>query len=429
MTLEAKVGAFTLAGILLIVGSVIGLSGFSLSTDKGYTVYVGFHQVLGITEQSDVRLSGVPVGKVKSVTNDGIGVTVTLGINPGVNIPTASTVTVGSTGVMGEKFINILPREVTGQWVKDGDYLIGTDEEGMDNVFAKMGQTLEDVQTLLQSVNGIVGDPAMRTSLVTMAENISEASEHLNGLMEEIENISKENAADVKQIVTNLNMATASMDRTMGNVEQMMKNMNGVVGDPATAENLRQTINNVKVSSEKIAHIAENMDKTFGDPQTAEDLRQTVANARQISEKADKMLGKIGGIKVKPTADIMYSGKKDDFKANFNVDVTTEGGAFVNVGVDDIGDGNKLNAQVGKKKDNLAARAGVIKGKVGVGADVYAGDKLKFSVDAYDIDDTALRLRAEYALSKKGGTYLLGELDDVTRREKRAAYVGIRQKF
>ena len=66
---------------------------------------------------------------------------------------------------------------------------------------------------------------------------------------------------------------------------------------------------------------------------------------------------------------------------------------------------------------------------MGVGADVYAGDKLKFSVDAYDIDDTALRLRAEYALSKKGGTYLLGELDDVTRREKRAAYVGIRQKF
>lgn len=56
-----------------------------------------------------MRLSGVPVGKVKSVRNDGGGVTVALDIDGKAKIPKGSSVTVASAGVMGEKFINILP--------------------------------------------------------------------------------------------------------------------------------------------------------------------------------------------------------------------------------------------------------------------------------------------------------------------------------
>ena len=37
MKTEAKVGAFTLAGLLLLAALVIGLSGFSLRSGKGYT--------------------------------------------------------------------------------------------------------------------------------------------------------------------------------------------------------------------------------------------------------------------------------------------------------------------------------------------------------------------------------------------------------
>ena len=429
MTLEAKVGAFTLAGILLIVGSVIGLSGFSLSTDNGYTVYVGFHQVLGITEQSDVRLSGVPVGKVKSVTNDGIGVTVTLGITPGVDIPTASTVTVGSTGVMGEKFINILPREVTGQWVKDGDYLIGTDEEGMDVVFDKMSKALTDVRVLLGNINDMVGDPKLKEAVVVTAQNMEGASEHINELTAVLEEMAKENHGDINGIIGNMNGITAALDRTMANVEHMMQNADTVFGDPKTAENIKATLQNVKDTSDKISHMASNMDKTFGDPKTAEDLQKTIANARSLSDRADKMLGKVASIKVQPEVDVMYSGKKDDYKANLNVDVGADKGMFVSVGADDIGDKDKLNAQVGTRSGNFALRGGVIKGEGGVGADAYAGKNLKLSADVYDFDDAALRLRAEYALNKNSGTYLLGEFDDVTDSDKRTAYLGLRQKF
>ena len=136
MSTEAKVGAFTLVGLALFAGVIIMLSGFKLGGEKGYTLYAGFNQVVGVEPQSVVRLSGVPVGKVKKIQNDGQGVTVTLSINSDVKIPKSSQATIGSSGVMGEKFINIMPADPALGWVENGDYLIGQDEAGMDTMFA-----------------------------------------------------------------------------------------------------------------------------------------------------------------------------------------------------------------------------------------------------------------------------------------------------
>ena len=95
-------------------------------------------------------------------------------------------------------------------------------------------------------------------------------------------------SVDVKAMTANLVTVTESMNRTMVNVEHMMANMNSVLGDPQTAENVRATLANLKDTSERVQHIAENLEGVAGDPQTAEDLRQTVKNARSIIEKALK---------------------------------------------------------------------------------------------------------------------------------------------
>ena len=429
MTNEAKVGAFTLAGLGLMFATVLYLGGLSLKSEDGYTLYAGFHQIIGVTPQSDVMLSGVPVGKVQKIANDGGGVTVTMSIKPGVKIPNKSAVTVGSSGVMGDKFINIVPEDADSPAAQNGDYFIGTDEEGMDTVFVKMSQALTDVQELLANINDMVGDPKLKAAVVTMAQNMEGASGHIDELTAALEAMAKDNQSDIRAVVGNMKGITASLNRTMVSVESMMGNANTVFGDPQTAENIKATLQNVKDTSDKISHMASNMDKTFGDPKTSEDLQKTIANARNLSDRADKMLGKIAEIKVTPQADVMYSGKKDDYKANLNVDIGAEQGMFVSVGVDDVGDADRVNAQIGAKSGNFALRGGAIKGEAGVGTDYFAGKNLKLSADVYDFDDATLRLRAEYALNKKSGTYLLGEFDDITDNSDRTAYIGLRQKF
>ena len=427
MSVEAKVGAFTLGGLLLLLVSVLGLEGISLGSTKGYTVYAGFQQSIGLMEQSEVCLSGVPIGTVKKISNDGDGVMVELQILSDTQIPRESNVTIASSGVMGEKFINILPGRDRGEYLENGDYLFGTDEAGMDSMFVSMSKTMEQAQELLASMNNVIGDPLFRSSLVEMSVNIKNASSHVSETMASVERMAVGSEASVQQAARELPLILASMERTMASVEHMMANIDSVAGDPQTAENLRITLQNVADTSQRVEHIAANMDGVLGDPQTAEDVKAIVKNARSLTDRADKMLGTVSSIEVKPAVDVLYSGGARDWDTNFNLDVGAPKSAYMRLGVDDIGDDNLVNVQVGKRFGSIGARAGVVASKPGIGLDAYAGDRLKFSAEAYDLNNASLRLRAQYRIA--GGTHLMGQWTDVTDHEKRKAYLGIRQEF
>ena len=292
----------------------------------------------------------------------------------------------------------------------------------------KAGGVLDQVQALLDSMNQVMGNPDFQKNFLQMAVNIRDMTAHMDGLVAAMEQTMRENQGNITGMLSNLNAASAGLNRTMNQVEAMMTNLATVGADPQTAENLRLTLANIKDTSDRIAHIAENMDGAVGDPQTAEDIKTTIRNARQMSEKAGNMMGKLEDIKVKPSADLLYSGAKDDWKANFNVDLGPETGNFLRAGLDDIGDGNRGNLEVGRRTEHYAVRGGVINGDVGLGLDAYAGKRFVFSVDAMDPNDPALRLGAQYQLND-AGTWLMGQWDDVNDSDKRTAYVGLRQSF
>ena len=123
MSVEAKVGAFTVGGLMLLGGATVGLGDFHFGGSNDYTLYAGFKQVVGLQPQSDVRLSGVLVGKVTKIANEGTGVTVTMEVHDDAKIPKQSKVSISSSGVMGEKFINFQPKVDNGEYLQNGDYL------------------------------------------------------------------------------------------------------------------------------------------------------------------------------------------------------------------------------------------------------------------------------------------------------------------
>ena len=104
-----------------------------------------------------------------------------------------------------------------------------------------------------------------------------------------------------------------------------------------------------------------------------------------------------------------------------------EQGPFLNMGVEDIGETNRINFQLGKRQGNLAGRVGAIHGAAGVGLDAYAGKNFKFSADAYDFNDLSVRLGAQVRVMDN--TWLMGQWQNVNKSDKRAAYVGLKQYF
>ena len=432
MNETAKVGAFTLGGLMAFGAATMSLGNVDFGADNDYTIYAGFRKVIGLEPQAAVRLSGVPIGKVTNIVNDGGGVTVTMEIDKKVQIPQSSTVMVSSVGVMGDKFINITPSK-SGVYLKNGDYIYGVDEVGMDSMFESLDKVMDKVDTLLAHMNNIVGDPVVQKSLIEMSENMRDASEHMNGMMEVLERITVNNEGNVNDIASQLNSTLASMNRTMQSVESMAQNLETFAGDPQTAQELKETLTNISATSKNIAHMAENMDGVMGDKKTAEDMKVTIKNARSVSERADKMLGKVdgtisklSGVKVKPSVEAIYSGGADDWNTNFNLNFR-KGSRSLDLGVEDIGEGNKLDLTAGKRKNNFGARAGVIAGKPGIGLDTYIGSRVKLSAEAYDPNEGTFRFKSQFKVADS--TYILGEWHDFTDSDNRAAYFGIKQEF
>ena len=434
MSVEAKVGAFTVGGLMLLGGATAGLGNFNFGADDDLILYAGFKQVMGLQQQSDVRLSGVIVGKVTKIQNEGTGVTVTMQINPDTKIPKQSKVSIASSGVMGEKFINFQPKVDNGEYLQNGAYLYGADEGGMDQVFNGLTKVLDNVEDLLQAMQAIIGDETFKKSVVEMSKNMEESTANVKNLTGTLEKVATENADDFNYMVQQMNGAVEGMNRAMANVEHMTTNLDQFAGDPKTVNELRNTLNNISKTSDDIANMANNMNKFAGDPKVAEDLKATVSNVRSISERADKMLGKVEGtadklskIDVTPSVDILYSGKAHDWNTNFNLDVTSDNKSLI-LGAEDIGDHTKLNLQGGMRfGTNFGARAGIIAGKPGIGLDAYAGKNLKFSAEAYDLNDGKIRLKSQYKIADS--TYILGEWHNVNKKRDRAVYFGLKQEF
>ena len=434
MSVEAKVGAFTVGGLMLLGGATAGLSDFHFGSSDDYTLYAGFKQVVGLQQQSDVRLSGVLIGKVTKIANEGTGVTVTMEVESDVKIPKQSKVSISSSGVMGEKFINFQPKVDNGEYLQNGDYLYGADEAGMGQMFDGLTKVMTKVEELLDDVHAIVGDDNFKNSVVEMSDNMKNASGNFNTMTSTLARVATENEEIFNNMVQEMNGAVSGMNRAMANVEHMTENLDKFAGDPQTVAELKTTLDNISKTSSSVANMADNMNKFAGDPKVAEDLKATVSNARSITERADRMLGKVEGtadkiskIDVTPSVDILYSGKAHNWNTNFNLDVTSGDNSLL-LGAEDIGDHTRLNLQGAKKfGSNFGAHGGIIAGKPGIGLDAFAGKDVKFSAEAYDLNHGRVRLKSQFRVADS--TYLLGEWHNVNKKKDRAVYFGLKQEF
>ena len=428
MTSEAKVGAFAIGGLSMLSAALIGLGEIDFGGGDNFRLYAPFKQVLGLESSADVRLSGVPVGKVDNIVVARGGVVVTLKINQNVKIPDESTAAISSVGVMGSKFVNITPGVDGGNYLKDGDNISVTEEADMNSMFESMNVVLGRVDGLLQEVEKIIGNDTFQKSVIDMSENIKSASEHMDKLMETLDRVAANNEGNINEIVGQMNTLLTTMNATMNNVEHMTANLDTFAGDPQTAAQLKETLSNVAATSKNVASMAENMNGVLGDKKVADDLKATISNAKDISERANKVLGKVEGassIEVNPSVEMLYSGKNHDFNTNFNLELSKDDKSL-NLGVEDIGDNAKFNAQLGKRWNDIGARAGVIAGKPGVALDAYAG-KATFSAEAYDPNDFNLRLKSQYQITDD--VSVLAQFHHLNKKDERAAYFGLKYDF
>lgn len=151
---ELKVGVFILIGIAILFFIVFSIGDINLSK-TGYKIKVLFGFASGIGPTAPVRLAGVGVGQVQGIhiiydeKEKKTKAELTVWINDETKIEEDAVVTINTLGLLGEKYLEILPGTSGKPALKPNDTITGKDPVSMEKV-------TENLANLSESVNSIV---------------------------------------------------------------------------------------------------------------------------------------------------------------------------------------------------------------------------------------------------------------------------------
>jgi ABC-type transporter Mla subunit MlaD len=182
--LEFKVGAFVLVGLAMLAALVVqfGRLGEGFKTYYGLTIRFG--DASGLLKGSDVLLAGAKIGRVSGgprLTREGTGVEVPLRIYDYVKIPAGSKFSVGSSGLLGDRFVNvIMPAGKPTAFVPKESLIEGTRETGMDDLTREGGALVGDLRMTVQNFNATVTRLNQEAFSAGNLDNLKGAFDHLN---------------------------------------------------------------------------------------------------------------------------------------------------------------------------------------------------------------------------------------------------------
>lgn len=237
--LETKVGIFLLIGIGLICALIVVFGEVPDLFKPAYRMTVKFPNAAGLLKGSDVYLSGASIGKVVTDPQpipDTQLVKVGVKINKEIGIRTDAKWVIGSSGLLGDRFVevkpNVYPDKTPDDQKKpfhvDGDEFLGVQDTGINEI-------MEASKPLIDKANDIADQ------LDTMIRKLN------------LEVFSATSTDDLKETIAKLRHMVDSGDSMITNANDLLsqaKTGKGVLGrlinDKQTGDNFRDLIANLK---------------------------------------------------------------------------------------------------------------------------------------------------------------------------------------
>ncbi|NLG60694.1 MAG: MCE family protein, partial [Candidatus Cloacimonetes bacterium] len=216
-----------------------------------------FRNVGSVMKGNDVKLRGVPIGRVESVElePDGQAVLITMSIAEGVRLPEDPVVLLSAESFFGDWQAQILPRATYPQYdyleSPTADVLPGYSLPDMSQLTAVGDEIAQNLRTLSDRFE-IAFTEETALNIRRVVENVQIASEQLNSMMASQKTAIEDVATNLRQTSETLGVAAATVQRTFqeveraigsGRLETIIGNVEGTTAntDSLTAELLRMS--------------------------------------------------------------------------------------------------------------------------------------------------------------------------------------------
>ncbi|OGX29834.1 MAG: hypothetical protein A2879_02815 [Omnitrophica WOR_2 bacterium RIFCSPHIGHO2_01_FULL_49_10] len=185
MDLEFKVGIFVAIGIAVLMSMVFQLKELKYAQQK-YTIKVRFDFANGIEVAAPVRVAGVQVGEVKNIElaeNKEANKTVvdlSVWLDKKVKVEKDSEAFINTLGLIGEKYVEILPGTPGSEVLKPGDTLAGRVSVPIEKLSEKGYEIATGLGDTIKHFNKLIGDPetqeAFKATMLDLRKFMSSAN-------------------------------------------------------------------------------------------------------------------------------------------------------------------------------------------------------------------------------------------------------------
>ncbi len=182
--LELRVGAFVFIGLVILVFFVLSIGGFK-TWSTGYRININFNFVNGVKVGAPVRFAGVDIGEVKKIKLEFVpdqnrsNVRLEIWVRDIVQIPADSTVWVNTLGLLGEKYVEIIPGKDYVNVLKENQSVAGIDPlpiheifNRVENIMHNLDEGLIKIKNKEGSLGKFIYDDALYNELESFAADI-----------------------------------------------------------------------------------------------------------------------------------------------------------------------------------------------------------------------------------------------------------------
>ena len=269
VTSELKVGCFAIIVLAIVLfGYVYFIDGVR-ADEPYYTVSLRLPNAEGVHEGTPVKLAGVDVGDVQSVSVEGGQAELKLRVRSKYELPVDSLAELNSSGLLGEYNIKIdLGNERA--LIQDGGRLQFGEEPGdLDVVFRQFELISEDIKAITKVLRELAENKentehleatianvdALSLELRLLAQqnrqDINEIVDSVGRLTKNLEGIADNTGKDldvemdkILEATDKLDIALADIDSITGKIDRGEGTIGALVNDDATIDALNETIEN-----------------------------------------------------------------------------------------------------------------------------------------------------------------------------------------
>ena len=223
----AKMSRFTrILAVVAVLAVLVGLVLVMLPGQETKYVTASFPRTVSLYEGSDVRILGVPVGQVESVTPSGTDVSVRMWYDAKYKVPADAEAVIISPAIVGDRFVQLTPVYTGGEFMKSSATL-SEEQTSTPLELDEIYQSIDDL-TVALGPDGANSEGALTRLLDTTAKNFAGQGEQFNQTIRDLgkltgtlENNKEELFGTVRQIERFVS-ALAENDETVRRFNQSL---------------------------------------------------------------------------------------------------------------------------------------------------------------------------------------------------------------